>query len=99
MNDSTLSRPTALVTGAGKRLGRAMALALAANGFNIGIHYRSSAGDASEVKKEVELKGAVAEIFGADLSQEHDTQSLIEHVRQRLGPVSLLVNSASVFRR
>ncbi|NNE41393.1 MAG: SDR family oxidoreductase [Marinicaulis sp.] len=97
VNTPNLSRPIALVTGAGKRIGRAMALALAANGFNIGIHYRNSAGDASDLKKVIELKGANAEIFRADLSQEYDTQSLIENVNQRLGPVSLLVNSASVF--
>ncbi|MEE2691993.1 MAG: SDR family oxidoreductase [Pseudomonadota bacterium] len=87
----------ALVTGAGLRLGRAMALALAGNGFAVAVHYNRSEGPAREVVNEIATKGGAAVAVGADLSREEETASLIARCNAALGPLSLLVNSASVF--
>lgn len=88
---------TALVTGAGKRLGRAMALYLAGRGHDIAVHYASSAADADAVVAEARALGVRAEAFQADLLSENETQRLMPAVTERLGPVDVLVNNASIF--
>lgn len=88
---------TALVTGAGKRLGRAMALRLADAGFNVAVHYHHSKMDADEVVNLITAKGQKAAAIQADLSNEAETAALFGNVNQALGPVTLLVNSASLF--
>ena len=88
---------TALVTGAGKRIGKAVALALADNGYNVVLHYRSSRAEADAVADEIVKTGAKAACVKADLSKEAETAALIGAANDALGPISLLINSASVF--
>ncbi len=88
----------ALVTGAGGRLGRAMALALGADGWRVGVHYRGSAEGAEETAAEIRAGGGRAEIIGCDLSDERQRRTLCGQIRTLLDiPVTLLVNSASTF--
>lgn len=87
----------ALVTGAGKRLGRAIALALAADGWDIGVHYRHSANEAQQTAQAIEALGRRAVTLQADLDDPDASASLIDTLARRLGPVSGLVNSASRF--
>lgn len=87
----------ALVTGAGKRIGRALALTLAEIGYDIGVHYNTSKAEADAVVAMIEAKGRRASSVKADLSNEVETAGLIGDAAKALGPLSLLVNSASVF--
>jgi len=87
----------ALVTGAGKRIGRAIALALGEAGFDVAVHYRSSSKEADEVVALIQNMGRTAARVKADLSSEQDTASLTAAATNAIGPLSLLVNSASVF--
>lgn len=90
----------ALVTGAGGRLGRAMAVALGEDGWSVLIHYRTSVEGARETAEAVRLKGAKAEIVHADLSCEEGRCGLVERAAGLMGrPVTMLVNSASTFLR
>jgi NAD(P)-dependent dehydrogenase (short-subunit alcohol dehydrogenase family) len=88
---------TALITGAGKRLGRAMALELAAQGHDVAIHYHSSEDAAEATAEEARALGVKARIFQADLLDEAAVQGLMPRVIDALGPVEVLVNNASVF--
>ncbi len=88
---------TALVTGAGKRLGRAMALYLAGRGHDVAVHYASSASEAEAVVAEIRAMGRRAQAFQADLLDEAQVQALIPAVTAALGPLTVLVNNASIF--
>jgi NAD(P)-dependent dehydrogenase (short-subunit alcohol dehydrogenase family) len=89
--------PIAIVTGAGKRVGRAIALALADAGYDVAVHYRSSQDEAEAVADDIRKKGRRAAAVGADLSKEAETARLVGMAKSALGPATLLVNSASVF--
>ena len=89
----------AVVTGASHRLGRAMALALAADGFAVAVHYSQSRQAAQELAAEIEAAGGRAQTFRADLSQEADAAALMPAVAGRMGPVGVLVNNAAQFER
>jgi NAD(P)-dependent dehydrogenase (short-subunit alcohol dehydrogenase family) len=88
---------TALVTGAGKRLGRAMALYLAGRGHDVAVHYASSADEAESVVAEIRAMGRNAQAFQADLLDEAQVQSLIPAATAVLGPLTVLINNASIF--
>ena len=88
---------TALVTGAGKRLGRAMALYLAQRGHDVAVHYASSADEAETLVAEIRAMGRRAMAFQADLLDEAQVQALVPAVTAALGPLTVLVNNASVF--
>ena len=88
---------TALVTGAGKRLGRAMALYLAGRGHDVAVHYASSAEAAEAVAAEIRTMGRRAVTLQADLLDEGQTQGLIPAAVAALGPLTVLVNNASIF--
>lgn len=88
---------TALVTGAGARLGRAMALYLADRGHDVAVHYASSADGAEEVADLIRAKGRKAITLQADLLDEDATQSLVPRAVTALGPLTVLVNNASIF--
>jgi NAD(P)-dependent dehydrogenase (short-subunit alcohol dehydrogenase family) len=90
-------RGVALVTGGAKRIGRALCLAVAKIGFDVAIHHRGSGPDAQSLITEIEALGRRAEAFPADLSREDEIQALIPTVAQRMGPVTLLINNASLF--
>jgi NAD(P)-dependent dehydrogenase (short-subunit alcohol dehydrogenase family) len=88
----------ALVTGAGKRIGRAMALYLASRGHDVAVHYASSAAEAEDTADEIAAMGRRAAALQADLLDEDQTAALIPRAVQALeGPLTVLVNSASIF--
>ena len=88
---------TVLVTGAAKRLGRAIALHLAGAGWNVAIHYHGSAAEAEDVAAAARALGVKAATLKANLSREEETSQLIGRAAKELGPLSALINSASLF--
>ncbi|MEM1065312.1 MAG: SDR family oxidoreductase [Pseudomonadota bacterium] len=94
--DDTQKR--ALVTGAGARLGRAMAEYLGAQGFAVAVHYNASAHLADAVVQTIRAAGGSAEALQADLLSEGETVALGPRAAEALGgPISVLVNNASIF--
>ncbi|MDO8883771.1 MAG: SDR family oxidoreductase [Pseudotabrizicola sp.] len=87
----------ALVTGAGKRLGRAMALYLARRGHDVVVHYASSRVEAEAVVAEIAALGARAVAVQADLLDEVQVETLVSRAAAALGPLTVLVNNASIF--
>lgn len=88
----------ALVTGAGKRLGRAMALYLAGRGYDVAVHYAGSQAGADATVAEIIAMGRRAVALQADLLHEARTETLIPRAVARLGgPLTLLINNASIF--
>lgn len=90
-------RGAALVTGAGRRLGRAMALYLAARGFDVAVHCAGSVDEAEATAADARALGVRAEVFVADLLDDAATRALIPAVTARLGRLAVLVNNASIF--
>ena len=88
---------TALVTGAGSRLGRAIALDLARAGWRIGVHCHASKADALDLVAEIERGGGQAAPLVADLARTEALAPLVEACAERLGPPTLLVNNAARF--
>lgn len=87
-----------LVTGAGKRLGRSMALYLAQRGFDVAVHYASSKTEANATVAEIQAMGRNAVALCADLLVEEQVQALIPTAVDALGgPLTCLVNNASIF--
>jgi NAD(P)-dependent dehydrogenase (short-subunit alcohol dehydrogenase family) len=86
---------TVLVTGAGRRLGRAIALDFAKRGWQVGVHHHASAADAREMVAEIERMGGSAAALRADLARVEELAPLIEACAARLGPVTCLVNNAA----
>ena len=89
--------PIALVTGASNRIGAAIALHLAASGYAVVIHYRSDAAGARAVRAQIVAAGGKAAIVKADLSRRSQRASLVERAGQAFGPLTVLVNNASLF--
>jgi pteridine reductase len=92
-----LANRVALVTGAGKRLGRAVAIGLAAQGADVVIHYRSSEPEAREAVAEIEKLGRRSIALQADLAQVSDLPLLFQKVDAHFGRLDILVNSAANF--
>jgi pteridine reductase len=93
----SLRRRVALVTGAGKRLGRAVALRLAEEGADVVIHYRSSAGDAQSAVAEIEKLGRRGIAIAADLNSVAEIKRLFDETAKHFGRLDILVNSAANF--
>jgi NAD(P)-dependent dehydrogenase (short-subunit alcohol dehydrogenase family) len=91
------SRGAALVTGGARRIGRALAQACAEAGYDVALHVRSAGDDAEAAAGEVRSAGRRAAIVACDLRKESALVALVGEVEAELGPVTLLVNSASVF--
>jgi NAD(P)-dependent dehydrogenase (short-subunit alcohol dehydrogenase family) len=89
----------ALVTGGGKRIGRAIALALGHAGWDVAVHYNGSRREAEGVAREIRGLGRKAAAVGADLAREKETANLVAKAAKALGPLTCLVNNASVFER
>ncbi len=87
----------ALVTGAGQRIGRAIALDLAGHGWSVAVHHHDSAEAARSVVEEIRTLGQRATAIEADLADGHRASTLIGEAAGALGPLTLLVNNASVF--
>jgi NAD(P)-dependent dehydrogenase (short-subunit alcohol dehydrogenase family) len=90
-------RGAALITGAARRIGRALALEAAKAGYDVAIHHRDAQTDAESLALEIAGLGRRAVVLASDLSQEDEVQSLIPAAQAALGPVTLLVNCASLF--
>jgi NAD(P)-dependent dehydrogenase (short-subunit alcohol dehydrogenase family) len=94
---SETARGAALVTGAGRRIGQALALEAARAGYDIAVHHRGPADEAHETADAVRALGRRAVLVRADLADEVETRSLIDQAAE-IGPLTLLVNSASAFQ-
>ncbi len=92
-----LKGKTVLVTGGAKRIGRVIAAAFAKKGAHILLHYRSSAAEAEEAKREILSLSVSCELVRADLAQKSEIDALFKAHAKSLAAVSVLVNSASVF--
>ena len=95
--DKRLSGRVALITGAGKRLGRAIALRLAQEGADVAVHYGKSAAEAHEVAAEIEKMGHRAAVFGAELTDVNAIRKMVADVVAHFERLDILVNSAANF--
>ncbi len=87
----------ALVTGAGVRIGAAIARDLARNGWNVAIHCRSSQREAEQLASEIRAEGGQAAVVVGDLSETQAIYRIVGEAAEALGPLDLLVNSAAMF--
>ena len=88
-----------LVTGAGHRVGQAIAVALGARGMRVAVHYNAHADGASETLRTIEQAGGSGALFAADLTDPASAARLVNDVRDRFGGLDVLVNSAAVMVR
>jgi 3-oxoacyl-[acyl-carrier protein] reductase len=95
---TSLTGKVALVTGASRGLGRAIALALAEAGAGVAVNYRERADEAEQVRTSIERAGRRAVSLQADVSQAEQVNTLVSRIEQELGPVEILVNNAGVSR-
>ncbi|MGF1651451.1 MAG: SDR family oxidoreductase [Hyphomicrobiaceae bacterium] len=86
-----------LVTGGAKRIGRSIALALAARGWAVALHYRSSRAEAEDTARIIAANGGIATLVQGDLSDLASYPTMIETCRQELGTLTALINNASEF--
>ena len=97
-DSSSTSLPrVALVTGAGRRIGRAIALGLAEAGWDLALHYRHSETDALATRDAILALGRRAVLLQCDLTIEAAVRRLVDRASEALGPVSCIVNNASLF--
>jgi len=92
-----LAERVALVTGAGRRVGRAIAVRLAGAGCQVAVHYGRSRADAQQTAALCRTAGATAEVFDADLADSAAAAGLVPRLLQRFGRLDILINNASVF--
>jgi len=90
---------TALITGAAKRIGRTVALALAEEGMNLLLHYHRSEREARQTQKEAERRGVRVDLLKANFSRFSDVQKLIRNAIRKSPRISVLINNASIFYR
>ena len=92
-----MSRGTVLVTGGAKRIGKTISTLLASEGYSIAIHYNKSEKEATKLSNSIKVNGGRSDIFHANLLDPDSVSSLISKVVLSLGPVTGLVNNASMF--
>jgi NAD(P)-dependent dehydrogenase (short-subunit alcohol dehydrogenase family) len=97
MSDSRRQGKAALVTGGARRIGRAIAGALAEDGWDVAVHYHGSREDAETLVRELRGRGVHAMAIGCDLADAAQVSGLLPECARKLGAISLLVNNASVF--
>jgi NAD(P)-dependent dehydrogenase (short-subunit alcohol dehydrogenase family) len=95
----SLSGKIALVTGASRGLGRAIALRLAKDGAGVAVNYRERAAEAEAVAQDIRSKGGNAIAVQAHVADASQVRSMAEQISRDLGPVDILVNNAGVMRR
>ena len=91
------AQPNVLITGAAHRIGRAIAIDLAANGYGVAVHYNNSEDGANDLVSTITGSGGRAVALKADLANEDEVKSIIPAATRALGPLTLLVNNASIF--
>ncbi len=96
--NAPLGGKVALVTGASRGIGRAIALALAEAGVDVAVNYRQRESEAREVGGQVMELGSKALVVQADVSRSDEVQDMLRKIRKALGPVSILVNNAGITR-
>jgi 3-oxoacyl-[acyl-carrier protein] reductase len=96
--NTELTGKIALVTGADRGIGRAIALALAENGVSVGVNYRTRQAEAEEVRSQIEALGQRSIIIRTDVSSAAEVAHMVETVQRELGPISVLVNNAGIAR-
>jgi NAD(P)-dependent dehydrogenase (short-subunit alcohol dehydrogenase family) len=89
--------PVVLITGAAKRIGRTLALHLAARGWRIGVHCHGSLGEADELVAQIARAGGAAAVLRADLAQAASVARLVPDCRAALGAPTCLINNAAMF--
>jgi NAD(P)-dependent dehydrogenase (short-subunit alcohol dehydrogenase family) len=92
-----MSEPVALVTGGAQRIGRAIVCDLADHGWAVAIHYHASKDQAEALAAEIRRAGGRAVALACDLSREVEVRELVPRAAEALGPLTCLVNNASVF--
>ena len=97
MNSKALHGKRALVTGAGSRLGQAIAVELGSAGMHVGVHYHTNLEGARETARQIEVASGHARIFAADLSSRQQARQLVDSTTEALGGLDLLVLSAGTF--
>lgn len=97
MGESTNQHRAVLVTGSAKRIGKAIATGLAADGWNVAVHYNRSGNEAKQLVKELQSLGVAAAAVQCDLADSGAVIELIGECARTLGPLSCLVNNASLF--
>lgn len=98
MTDPAVRRGAALVTGGSRRIGRAVVLTLARAGWDVAVHHRDLPADAAQTAADARAFGVQAAVVQADLADEAQVRGLVAQAAQALGPLSVLVNNASVFQ-
>lgn len=98
MSPPGASAPTVLITGSARRIGRAIALDLARTGWQVCVHYRRSAAEASALVDEIRSLGGAAAAVAGDLAKQTDVAALIPRCREALGAPVCLINNASEFQ-
>ncbi len=93
----TAATPTALITGAGQRIGRTLALDLAMRGYRIGLHCHASRGETERLAAEIEARGGTAAVLEADLTAARAVERLVPDCMALLGPPTCLINNAAMF--
>ncbi len=94
-----LKGKVALITGAGRRVGCELALAFAARGAIVAVHYRSSASEAAKLVEQINSAGGKARCFRAELERVAEIERMVADVVMAFGRLDILVNSASIFFR
>ncbi len=95
---SKLIGKVALVTGAGRGIGRAIALALTSNGAHVAVNFRSRQAEADEVWSQIESLGQRSIAVGADVSLAAEVPSMVDVVQRLLRPIDVLINNAGIAR-
>ncbi|MBY0562081.1 SDR family oxidoreductase [Hyphomicrobium sp.] len=98
MNQPQNDSRTALITGAARRIGRALAMDLASDGWTVAIHYRKSDDEAESLVREIVDRGGRAQSFRSDLAEPDASRRLMADVVRDLGPPIVLINNASEFQ-
>ena len=92
-----VTEKTALITGAARRIGRALAEDLAAAGWAVGVHYNASSAEADEVVAAIRARGGKAASIGGDLGDDEAAADVVPQAARALGPIGCLINNASIF--
>lgn len=94
-----IKKKAALVTGAGKRIGREIAIDLADHGWTVGVHYFRSKAAADDVVSTIQRRGGMAVALQANLAREESAGTLVATAVEAMGPLGCLINNASLFER